>query len=35
VLTPDNRTALVYAVRIVIPNPNGLIKHGMPVQVTR
>lgn len=35
VLTPDNRTSLVYAVRIRIPNPDGLIKHGMPLEVVR
>jgi HlyD family secretion protein len=33
VLTPDNRTALVYGVRLRIPNPDGKIKHGMPVEV--
>jgi HlyD family secretion protein len=35
VLTPDNRAALAYAVRIRIPNPDRLIKHGQPVEVIR
>jgi HlyD family secretion protein len=33
VLTREVRTSLVYAVQIKIPNPDGLLKHGMPVEV--
>ncbi len=33
VLTPDNRAALVYAVRIGIENPDGVLKIGMPVEI--
>jgi len=33
VLTAGNRTSLVYAVKILIKNPNGILKHGMPVTV--
>ena len=32
VLTPESRTSLVYAVRIAIANPDGTLKHGMPVE---
>ena len=31
VLTPENREALVYAVRVGIENPDGVLKIGMPV----
>jgi HlyD family secretion protein len=33
VLTPESRTSLVYAVKIAIANPDGTLKHGMPVEV--
>lgn len=33
ILTPETRSSLVYAVNIVIKNPDGLLKHGMPVEV--
>lgn len=33
VLTPDNRSSMVYAVRIRVPNPQGALKDGMPVDV--
>ncbi|HDL19455.1 MAG TPA: HlyD family efflux transporter periplasmic adaptor subunit [Bacteroidetes bacterium] len=33
ILTPETRSSLVYAVKITIPNPDGLLKHGMPVEV--
>ena len=33
VLTPDNRAALAYAVKIGIDNPEGALKIGMPVNV--
>lgn len=33
ILTPDTRTALVYAVKITVPNPKRVLKHGMPVEV--
>jgi HlyD family secretion protein len=33
ILTPDTRTSLVYAVKISIPNEEGILKHGMPVVV--
>ncbi|MFA7565683.1 MAG: HlyD family efflux transporter periplasmic adaptor subunit [Alkalispirochaeta sp.] len=31
VLTPENRAALVYAVRVGIENPDGTLKIGMPI----
>ncbi len=34
ILTPESRTALVYAVKITIANPEQRLKHGMPVAVT-
>ena len=34
ILTQESRTALVYAVKITIDNPNGALKHGMPVSIT-
>lgn len=33
VLTAENRTSLVFAVKIIVENPDGVIKHGMPVTV--
>lgn len=33
ILTPETRTSLVYAVKVTIPNPEGILKHGMPVEV--
>ena len=33
ILTPETRTSLVYAVKISITNPEGLLKHGMPVVI--
>ena len=33
ILTPETRTSLVYAVKIAIDNPGGILKHGMPVVV--
>jgi HlyD family secretion protein len=34
ILTQESRTALVYAVKITIDNPEGILKHGMPVAIT-
>ena len=34
VLTPENRAALVYGVRVGIDNPDGVLKIGMPVDIT-
>lgn len=33
ILTPETRTSLVYAVKITIENPDGVLKHGMPIVV--
>ncbi len=33
ILTPETRTSLVYAVKVLVPNPGGLLKIGMPVEV--
>jgi HlyD family secretion protein len=33
ILTPESRTALVYAVKIIIENPDRVLKHGMPVSI--
>ncbi len=33
ILTPQTRTSLVYAVKITVQNPEGVLKHGMPVEV--
>ncbi|MFQ5709264.1 MAG: HlyD family secretion protein [bacterium] len=33
ILTDENRTSLVYAVKVDIDNPDKLLKHGMPVEV--
>lgn len=34
ILTEESRTGLVYAVKIDIDNPQGLLKHGMPVAIS-
>jgi len=34
ILTQESRTALVYAVKISIDNPERILKHGMPVAIT-
>ena len=34
ILTPDTRTSLVYAIKISVPNEDGILKHGMPVVIT-
>jgi HlyD family secretion protein len=33
VLTPETRTSLVYAVDVKVVNQDGILKHGMPVEV--
>jgi len=33
ILTPSTRTSLVYAVKIRVPNRQGILKHGMPAEV--
>ncbi len=33
ILTEESRTALVYAVKVEVENPQGILKHGMPVTV--
>jgi len=33
ILTPETRTSLVYAVKVSIENPDGILKHGMPIVV--
>jgi membrane fusion protein YbhG len=33
ILTSESRTALVYAVKIYVDNPDGILKHGMPVSI--
>jgi HlyD family secretion protein len=33
ILTEETRTSLVYAVNVKVPNPDGILKHGMPVEV--
>ncbi|MGH7451261.1 MAG: HlyD family secretion protein [bacterium] len=33
ILTPESRTALVYAVKITVDNPERILKHGMPVSI--
>ncbi len=33
ILTPETRSTLVYAVKITVDNPEGVLKHGMPVEV--
>ena len=34
ILTKETRTTLVYQVKLALPNPDGLLKIGMPVDVT-
>lgn len=34
ILTQESRTALVYAVKISIDNPDHVLKHGMPVTIS-
>jgi len=34
ILTPDNRQALVYAVKVSFENPDKILKVGMPINVT-
>lgn len=34
ILTEESRTALVYAVKITVDNPDRILKHGMPVSIT-
>lgn len=34
ILTPESRTALVYAVKVTVDNPDRVLKHGMPVSIT-
>ena len=34
VLTPDNRSVMVYAVRLRAANPEGVLKDGMPVDIS-
>jgi HlyD family secretion protein len=33
IMTPQTRTSLVYAVKVAVPNPKLILKHGMPVEV--
>jgi HlyD family secretion protein len=33
ILTEETRLSLVYAVKILIKNPHGILKHGMPVAI--
>ena len=33
ILTEETRTTLVYAVKIAVSNPDGILKIGMPVDV--
>jgi HlyD family secretion protein len=33
ILTEETRTTLVYAVKVSVPNPDGVLKIGMPVDV--
>ena len=33
IMTPETRTSLVYAVKINIENPDGILKDGMPVVI--
>ncbi len=34
VLTPDNRSVMVYAVRLRVDNDKGILKDGMPVDIS-
>ncbi|MFQ5640599.1 MAG: HlyD family secretion protein [bacterium] len=33
ILTDESRASLVYAVKVAVDNPEGILKHGMPVEV--
>ncbi len=33
ILTPETRTSLIYAIKITIPNPQKILKQGMPVEI--
>lgn len=33
ILTPETRTSLVYAAKVLIPNKDYILKHGMPVEI--
>ena len=33
ILTEESRTSLVYAVKVVVENPDRILKHGMPVEI--
>lgn len=33
ILTPETRSTLVYAVKVGVENSQGILKHGMPVEV--
>jgi HlyD family secretion protein len=33
ILTPETRTSLVYAAKVLIQNKDHLLKHGMPVEI--
>ncbi|MFQ5602987.1 MAG: HlyD family secretion protein [bacterium] len=33
ILTEENRTSLVYAVKVEVDNPDKILKHGMPVEI--
>ena len=33
ILTPETRTSLVYAAKVLIQNPDHILKHGMPVEI--
>lgn len=33
ILTPETRTSLVYAAKVLIPNKDHILKHGMPVEI--
>jgi len=32
IMTPETRVALVYAVKVRVKNPEGVLKHGMPAE---
>lgn len=34
ILTEESRTALVYAVKVTVDNPEHILKHGMPVVIS-
>ena len=33
ILTEESRTSLVYAVKVIVDNPDKILKHGMPVEI--